>query len=127
MRNFLIAATILLVSAAGAQAAVLTSAVGDVLVNTGSGFRRGVEGQQLNPGDRVMIGRGGGNATISYDIVCLERVNVGRVATVQPNAPCTPETPLEAGVPTGVLIAGGAALAIGGGVLIYNATKGSSP
>ena len=135
MRSFIVALAFVMASSSMAQAATLAKADGDVLVNTGSGFQRGVLGQELKPGDRVMVGRQGGDATIAYDLACLERVQIGRVVVVQPNVPCnapganTTIAPVDAvtafpGGTTG-LIFGGAVL-IGAGVLIYQATQGSS-
>ncbi len=118
-------------SATAVSAATLSTAAGDVLVNTGRGFVRGQQGQVLNPGDRVMVGNGGGNATVSYDLSCFQSVNVGTVVTVRQGIPCenpaTTTNPAPLGnVPTEIIVLGGAAV-IGGGVLIYNATKSSSP
>lgn len=135
MRSLVVTLALVMALSPLAQAATLAKADGDVLVNTGNGFRRGVLGQELKSGDRVMVSRQGGDATISYDLSCLERVQVGRVVVVQPNVPCnapganTTIAPVDAvtafpGGTTG-LIVGGAVL-IGAGVLIYQATQGSS-
>ncbi|MEQ1718037.1 MAG: hypothetical protein ABL907_19020 [Hyphomicrobium sp.] len=132
MRRVIMALSIIAASSLGAEAATLSTTTGDVLVNTGSGFSRAVQGQELKPGDRVMVGRAGGGATISYDLSCLERVQIGLVVTVQAGVPCnapgatTTTAPLGAGLAPEVAILGAAA-AIGGGVLIYNATRSSSP
>lgn len=77
-----------------------------------------------------MVGRGGGNATISYDVSCFERVTVGTVIPVRAGIPCqTPgantQPSVLGNVPTTAIVLGTAA-AIGGGVLIYNATKSKS-
>ena len=108
---------------------MLTTANGDVLVNTGRGFVRGTAGQNLNPGDRVMIGRGGGSATVSYDPACFENVAVGGVVTVRAGVPCNAPGAQTQPAPFGnvppVAIAVGGAAVIGGGILIYNATKSS--
>ena len=140
MRRFAMAVALAIATGSVAQAATLSKVEGDVLVNTGRGFPRGVLGQQLKAGDRVMVGRPGGNATISYDISCLERVPTGRVIVVQVAVPCnapganTSIAPVDAvaldavpAIPGGAtaLIVGGA-VGIAAGVLIYQATKDSS-
>ena len=126
----------MLVTCAPAGAATLSLAEGQVLVNTGNGFRQATVGQQLKAGDRVMVGPGGGNATISYDFTCVARVPTGQVVTVSAGTPCNANSPTaspEAGIanPTGIpntaLIAGGVALAVGAGIGIYQLTKPSSP
>jgi hypothetical protein len=120
-----------LCAATSAGAATLSTADGDVLVNGGRGFVRGQAGQNLNPGDRVMVGRGGGNATISYDLSCFERVTIGTVSAVRTGIPCqttgaTTTPSILGNVPTEVIVLGGAA-AVGAGVLIYQAAKSTSP
>ena len=134
MRCIGIAAAMLL-AASSASAATLTLVEGNVLVNTGKGFVKGVLGQELKPGDRVMIGNGGGNATIAYDVTCLARVvRASQVVRVQSGIPCTANSPAAApeagtgfaGVNTGTLVVGGA-IAIGAGFGIYHLTKPSSP
>jgi len=124
-------------AAAPASAATLAVWQGEVLVNTGKGFIRGAPGQELQPGDRVMVGAQGGKATISYDPSCAENVPVGRVVVVQAGVPCNTQSSMQPtqatdgnqvgtiipGVPDTAVIVGGIALGVGGGILIYNATK----
>lgn len=88
MHRAIILLAILFTSSSVAGAASLHHATGDVLVNTGRGFERAQIGQSLKPGDRLMIGRGGGEAIVSYDLSCIERVESGRVTTVQAGIPC---------------------------------------
>jgi hypothetical protein len=119
-------------AAGGVEAATLVNVSGDVLVNTGRGFVRATEGQRIDPGNRVMIGSSGGAATIVYDPLCIERVERGRAVIVQQGVPCTvagastTPAPVGAGISQGALIVGGVAIAVGAGVLIYNASKSSS-
>ena len=132
MKGLAIFVAALAVAAVPAGAATLSLANGNVLVNSGNGFVRATEGQQVSPGTRVMIGAGGGNATIAYDLNCLERVTAGQVVTVKPSVPCTPNSPLASpqaglGIPNGALVAGGAVLAVGVGIGIYQLSKPSSP
>jgi len=132
MRELFVGAALLAMVSSSVDAATLVNLTGDVLVNGGRGFARAVEGQNLRPGDRVMVGRGGGSATIAYDPLCIERVEVGRVATVAGGVPCnvtgtaTSPAAFGAGVPSTALIIGGGAAVVGAGVLIYSATKKSS-
>ncbi len=131
MRRFLSALAAMAVTVQAADAATLINVNGNVLVNTGNGFQTAVEGQTVNPGNRIMVGRGGGSATIAYDLQCIERVALGRVITVQTAVPCntpgaqTAPAPLGAGVSPG-LVVGGVAAAAGVGVLIYLGTKKNS-
>ena len=140
--------------AAPAGAATLSLASGNVLANTGNGFVRATEGQQLSPGTRIMIGTGGGNATIAYDLSCLERITAGQVVTVKLGSPCAADLgqstdgtgnpgntgggggpgtggPVTAnivsGIPNAALVGGGVAVAAGVGIGIYQLSKPSSP
>ena len=132
MRRLVVALAIVVAFSAVSNAATLSTLNGDVLVNTGNGFGRAAVGQPLKPGDRVMVGRNGGDATISYDLSCLERVQVGRIVVVQTGIPCnapganTTPAPLGSGIATETLLIGAGAAA-GAGAIIYFATKGSSP
>ncbi len=140
----------MLTVAAPAGAATLSLSSGNVLVNTGNGFVRATEGQQVNPGTRIMIGTGGGNATIAYDLSCLERVTPGQVVTVKRSSPCAADSGQSSdnsgssgntggggggtgtgniigGVPDTAVVVGGVAAAIGAGIGIYQLSKPSSP
>ncbi len=68
-------------------ASTLQSAQGGVLVNRGGGFVRVAGGEQLKPGDLVMV-RPGGNAIVAYSGGCFVNVQVGSVYTVQPENYC---------------------------------------
>lgn len=150
MRFSIILAT--LVAAVPAGAATLKSINGDVLINAGNGFVRATAGQEVRPGDRVMVGVRGGSAAIAYDQGCLENVQTGQVVTVKPFSPCggadsgDGESQRRAGgvvggsggatgggiagaggIPNAALIAGGAAVAVGVGVGIHQLSKPSSP
>ncbi len=75
-----------------ADAATLSMAEGDVLVNAGNGFTRATAGQELRAGDRVMVGARGGTAAIAYDQACIEQVQKGHVTTVKASVPCAAES-----------------------------------
>lgn len=148
MRFSMIFAALVIASPAGA--ATLKSVDGDVLVNAGNGFVRATAGQEVRSGDRVMVGARGGAAAIAYDQGCLENVQKGHVVTVKPFSPCGAADsgdgesrgrgagavggsgggvvgPVAGGIPNAALIAGGAAVAVGVGVGIYQLSKPSSP
>lgn len=137
MRRAVFLVVSMVLAAAPASAAVLSQAAGNVLVNTGNGFGAGQAGQQLKPGDRVMIGSSGGEALIAYSTSCVEQVPAGTVITVKSGIPCTASSPPASeqaglgnftGVPADpLLLAGGAALIVGAGVGIYLLAKPSSP
>jgi hypothetical protein len=83
---FAIATALALMASGPASAARLESVEGDVKVHRGNGFERAAAGQELKPGDRVMVGSHG-EASIAYD-ECVERVPVGRVIVVSNAAAC---------------------------------------
>ena len=95
---------------APAQAATVAFDNGEVLVNTGSGFKRVQSGGQLKAGDLVMTKTG--IARVVYTATCYNEVQVDRVYRVQTEGECvaTGEHPiggLSHDILTGVLIAGG--------------------
>jgi hypothetical protein len=71
-----------------ANAAVVASVSGDVLVSKGDGFAPISSATELAPGGRVLV-RPGGLAMITYPSDCAVRVGAG-VWQVQPTAPCAP-------------------------------------
>ena len=141
MRIILVLTTFTMLLTSTASAARLNNPAGDVLVNTGRGFERGVAGQELLPGDRVMIGQAGGQAAIDYGAECVEPVEAGQLVTVRGDGPCAAKTSdittgsvgavgglgALGGVSSGVMVAGGAAAAVGVGVGISSAAKSSKP
>ena len=131
MRKFVCAVAFLAASIAAADAATLSGVQGQVLVNKGNGFVQADPGTEILPGDRVLV-QPGGSAQITYPNGAVGNVPSGGVFTVPTTPPAAPPLntaggPPSGGIPNGLLIAGGAAVAIGAGVLIYNATKSSSP
>ncbi len=112
--------------AGAAKAATLADASGTVLVNTGSGFRAAPISSTLPPGTRVMV-RQRSEAKVAYPDFCVVVVRPGQIHTVAQNSPCSTGAAAEAGnlLPHDyAMVAGG--LAIGAGVLIYQATKSES-
>lgn len=112
-----------LLALAPAQAAVLSSVEGKVAVNRGSGYAPGAPGDQLKPGDRVMVTSQNGQAVITYDNECIDRVERGRIAIVQADPPCG--APAATPATTNLLIYGGASLAAGTALML--GTRRSSP
>lgn len=127
-------------SVGGAYAAGLQ---GEAMVNSGQGYKAQVGGQ-LKAGDSVMV-RQGTTATIAYEDGCSFTLSAGRVVTVGAKSPCADGTqsvrtidfsgrmgqsgPQEGdggGIGPTPLIVGGVAVAVGAGVLIYNANKKDS-
>lgn len=131
MMRLAIVLSAMIVAAGPVDAATLSVVVnGDILVNSGNGFTRAKVVQELRAGDRVMVGAGGGDATISYDGACVQNVQIGKVATVKAASPCNSAhngDPGTGGVHDSTLVPGAVAVAVGAGVIIYHVTKPSSP
>jgi hypothetical protein len=138
------------ISVGGASAASLH---GEAMVNGGQGYKAQTGGE-LKIGDSVMV-RQGTSATIAYKDGCSFTLSAGRVLTVGATSPCADVTQAgrqidfsgrmgQSGqssnnddnsgggfLPPGggvnpVVIVGGVAVAVGAGLLIYNANKKSS-
>ena len=125
MRNILLVLALIVTTVLPAGAATLSAVQGQVLVNTGNGFRNAQPGQTINPGDRVLV-QPGASAQVSYADGSILNVPSGGVYTIPTTPPVAPP-PAAGGFPPGVLIAGGVVAAAGAGILIYQATKSSSP
>lgn len=125
MRKILSALLFLALSLQAVDAATLSSIQGQVLVNKGNGFVQAQPGTEIAPGDRVLV-QPGGSAQITYPNGAVGSLEPGGIFTVPTVPPAVAVAP-AAGLPTGVLVAGGIAAAAGAGLLIYNATKSSSP
>jgi hypothetical protein len=136
-------AACLTVSGTAVEAATLkiNSGAGDVLVNSGNGFRKVGGTSQVKTGDQIMV-RTKGSAVVVYDNGCNITVNVGLVQTVVPEGLCslgitdgTPVGPNGGPVtttlvpPTAGEVLIGAAVIGGGVVAIVAATRddGASP
>lgn len=87
-----------------------------------------------------MIGRGGGQATITYSDACTQQVDVGQSVVVQTQSPCaalapttTPTTnilPSLSSIPAELAIIGGlGAAAVAAGIIVHSADsrKPASP
>ncbi|MEQ1718038.1 MAG: hypothetical protein ABL907_19025 [Hyphomicrobium sp.] len=127
MRKVMTALLFLALSLQVANAATLSGIQGQVLVNKGNGFVQAQPGTEIVPGDRVLV-QPGGSAQITYPNGAIGSLQPGGIFTVPAIAPAVAVAVAPAaGVPTGVLVAGGLAAAAGAGFLVYNATKSSSP
>ena len=110
-----------------AWSATLEPGQGNLLVNQGQGFQPVNSRIDANVGDSVMVGPGG-SASVVYGDGCTVDVQPGAVTTIAPLSPCASgsyaqntgggELPCTTPVALGgcVLVAGGAAAAIGLGL-----------
>ena len=99
----------------GAYAGANLSGVnGQVMVNSGSGYRVIDGAGQLKNGDRVMVGPNA-SATISFDKGCSVPLKPGQVLTIGSSNPCNVKA-VEGG--SGIIIAILAAAAVIGGIII---------
>jgi hypothetical protein len=114
---------------ASSFAAMVNTTQGQVLVNTGQGYRQVAGSVEAGPGATVVVNPGG-NAQVVYPDGCAVNVQPGSVYTVASESPC-----LAGGADT-TTGSGGAALAlgavlVGGGVaavlLLSDKDKSSSP
>lgn len=124
-------------------AARVNSLQGEVLVNSGNGFKPVASASgDLKPGSQVMV-RPGGSAMITYASSCSVRVPSG-VWAVQPAAPCVAGTdmidfttrmnqgappPADGGIDTTTLVVGGLVVAgvVGAVVLLNQNNNSASP
>ena len=139
MRRSLFLAAAAVLMSTPCLAAELVVAEGNVLVNRGNGFFRANAGQQLLPGDKVMLGTQGGTARIAHSDSCFETVTPGHLVVVTSN-PCPPGSGTDGAGGGGlgglssvnpvVLSAVGTAAVIGGVAAVSAGKKdkkGSSP
>lgn len=71
----------------GAGVAILDEMNGSVLVNQGEKFVTATEGQSLNAGDRLMVGKTG-NATLVFGKGCTSEVKAGTIVTIPERSIC---------------------------------------
>lgn len=109
-----------------ANAATLTNVTGTVSVNQGAGFGSAVNGQQLNPGDRVTVASGG-TARVDAGPNCIVTITGGQTFTIPvPGQACVaPASAGGGGMPVGTGAAGlSPELAVGGAVVAGAAVVG---
>lgn len=88
MRSVLTTLAMTVALATPALAAQVTPENGEVLVNSGSGFKPVSGTTEVSAGAQVMV-RPGGSAFIVYSATCTTRVGSERVWAVQAAAPCS--------------------------------------
>jgi hypothetical protein len=122
-----------------AFAATVTAEQGQVLLNTGQGYRLVQGSTKANPGDMIVVNPGG-MARITYDDGCVAEVRPPAVTAVSSQSPCQlqqqrqdppPSEPQGGigGISTTTLVVGG--ILVGGGVaaaiLLTRKDKPASP
>ena len=86
-----------LVAASAAEAAKLAEIHGDVLVSRGGGYQATIDATELNSGDSVIAGIGGG-AKITFADGCVLSLEPGTVVTISEKSPCAGKgAPIETG------------------------------
>ncbi len=112
---------------APAHAATVTDLQGEVLVNTGVGFKK-IEGPlELVPGDQIMVGALG-SAQVKFADGCSVPVQPGQIVQVGPESPCIAQKEPAAetgGVGANTMIIGGVVVAAGAGLAIGLSGGGS--
>ncbi|MCX5576728.1 hypothetical protein [Kaistia terrae] len=120
-------------AASTAQAAILTSASGRVVVSGSAAPRIGVSGQKLFVGERVAVGANGaakvsigscGLAVQSGQELLLQRVQGGVCASV-PGGAVAPGLAAKSSIPTVPLVIGGTALVAGAVALAVSSGEDS--
>jgi hypothetical protein len=104
-----------------AQAATIVDIQGEVLVSMGAGFQPVGAPFVLRPGNQLFV-RPGGAANLQFDDGCKVPVEPGTVVQIGETSPCRSAKAAEGGTAGvhgstllvgGLVIAGGAALAVG--------------
>ena len=121
-----IAFAILVSITSSSWAATVSGLQGQILINTGNGFRVLQGSAQVGVGARVVANQGG-QGTVLYDDGCPVTVNPGEVYTIAAVSPCTTgqqgSGPTTNGFAIGAAV-GGAAV---GGVILLNGLSSASP
>jgi hypothetical protein len=107
-----------------ALAATVNAIQGQVLVNTGQGYRQVGGTAQAGPGATV-VANPGGQGQVTYPDGCAVTVLPGTVYTIAPNSPCqTGIVPLNGTtLAIGAVVAGG----IGAAIILSQKDKSASP
>jgi len=121
-----------------AFATTLTAEQGQVLLNTGQGYRLVQGSTNVNPGDMIVVNPGG-MARITYDDGCVTEVRPPAVTAISTQSPCQqqkqsspqnePQGESQGGISTTHVVLGTAAL-VGAGVaalLYFGKLKPASP
>ncbi|MEQ1696840.1 MAG: hypothetical protein ABL901_13460 [Hyphomicrobiaceae bacterium] len=126
-----LAVAALLLGTVHASAATVEGLSGSAFVNRGKGFQAASLGEQVKPGDIIMV-RDGGEALIVYSDGCQSHVTSGKTVTVGEASPCslTDSSNLKPGTigPSTLLIGAGAVAAgVGAAVLLSNKDSKNNP
>ena len=121
-----------------AFATTVTAEQGQVLLNTGQGYRLVQGSTSVNPGDMIVVNPGG-MARITYDDGCVTEVRPPAVTAISTQSPCQqqkqsspqnePQGESQGGISTTHVVLGTAAL-VGAGVaalLYFGKLKPASP
>ena len=74
--------------AAAAEAGVITSLDGRASVSSGEGFRLAANGTELQPGDRLLVGKDS-RVTVAFAADCQIALKEGQILTVSNQSPCS--------------------------------------
>lgn len=107
-------------------AATVTGVQGQILLNTGDGFRLVQGSVQVGPGARIVANQGG-EGSIQYDDGCSVPLTPGQLYTIAAASPCATTQQNTPGGPNGLAV--GAAVLGGavGAVILFNGLNSASP
>lgn len=121
-----IALAMLVAATSHSWAATVTGLQGQVLVNTGNGFRPLQGSMQVGTGGRVIVNQGG-QASIQYEDGCSVPLNPGQLYTIAAASPCATgqqtNPPAINGLAVGAAVVGG----VVGTVILLNGLNSASP
>ena len=120
-----IAFAILVSITSSSWAATVSGVQGQILVNTGNGFRTLQGTAQIGVGARVIANQGG-QATVLYDDGCSVPVNPGQVYTIAAASPCATGQQNN-GTPNGFAVGAAVIGATVGGVILFKGLSSASP
>jgi len=120
-----IAFALLVAATSYSWAATVTGVQGQVLVNSGNGFRPVQGAVQAGPGARVVVNQGG-QASVQYDDGCIVPLSAGQLYTIAAVSPCGPGQGAAAPV-NGLAIGAAVVGAAVGGVILLNGLNSASP
>ena len=131
MRYSGIVAAVVLLSAGAAHAATLTPLQGQVLLNTGGGYKAITQPVEVKPGDSILVNPDG-LAQLAYDNCATYEIKPGDVVYVaeKDTVPCAGGAVDGAGLGglgTNGLVIGGIAVAVGVGIVVGVSSGSDSP
>ena len=113
---------------ASADAAQLVNIVGNVSVNTGSGWKLVSGPTDVPAGAKIMLGEGA-SASLLYSEPCSVSQDLGAnsTVTVLAQAVCTADATTTPGVTTGLIVAGVGGAVIGTVIVVSQQQQQASP